>query len=236
VTSLRDTVRRLPRVADALSARRNRSFEGSQEYWERRYAGGGTSGAGSSGRLAEFKARVLNEFVRAHHITSVIELGCGDGSQLALAAYPRYLGLDVSTASLAACRQRFADDPTKSFVLSSPDTFADPAGFLTADLAISLDVVYHLVEQEVFESYLRALFGAATQFVIVYSSDHDAPARGHVRHRAFSQWVDAEFPEWTRTEHIANPYPYDERDAANTSFADFHVYARTPRNGEHSRS
>ena len=102
VTSLRDTVvRRLPGVGGALSARRNRHFEGSQEYWERRYAGGGTSGAGSAGRLAAFKAQFLNDFVRAHDVTSVVEFGCGDGNQLALAAYPRYLGLDVSPASLA---------------------------------------------------------------------------------------------------------------------------------------
>jgi hypothetical protein len=61
----------------------------------------------------------------------------------------------------------------------------------------------------------------------VYSSDHEEPAHGHVRHRAFSQWVAGAFPEWQRIEHVANPYHYDERDAANTSFADFHVYART---------
>ncbi|HEY3832847.1 MAG TPA: methyltransferase [Acidimicrobiia bacterium] len=228
MTSLRDTVRRLPVVSDALSARRNRNFEGSQDYWERRYASGGTSGTGSSGRLAEFKAQFLNEFVRVHRVTSVIELGCGDGNQLALAAYPRYLGLDVSPATLSACRQRFDADATKSFVLSAPDTFADPARFLTADLAISLDVVYHLVERDVFEAYLHSLFGAAQRFVIVYSSDHDEPAHGHVRHRAFSEWVADAFPQWQHTEHVANPYPYDERDAANTSFADFHVYGKTP--------
>ena len=82
------------------------------------------------------------------------------------------------------CRQRFADDSTKSFVLSAPATFADPARFLAADLAISLDVVYHLVEQDVFDAYLHSLFTAAERFVIAYSSDHDAPALGHVRHRA----------------------------------------------------
>ena len=44
------------------------------------------------GELAKFKARVMNDFVRENGIRSVIELGCGDGMQLALADYPRYLG------------------------------------------------------------------------------------------------------------------------------------------------
>ena len=45
----------------------------------------------------------------------------------------------------------------------------------------------------------------------------------------FSQWVATAFPEWQRTERVANPYPYDERDPINTSFADFHVYERAAR-------
>ncbi|GAJ08100.1 unnamed protein product, partial [marine sediment metagenome] len=57
-------------------------FSGSREYWESRYAGGGTSGAGSYGKPAEFKAQVLNSFVKDNGISSVIEFGCGDGNQL----------------------------------------------------------------------------------------------------------------------------------------------------------
>lgn len=39
-----------------------------------------------------------NDFVRARGIDSVIEFGCGDGAQLALAEYPAYGGIDVSPA------------------------------------------------------------------------------------------------------------------------------------------
>ena len=55
---------RLPVVARARSL----AFPGSASYWELRYRNGGTSGAGSYGRLAEFKAEVLNEFVRVKGI------------------------------------------------------------------------------------------------------------------------------------------------------------------------
>ncbi len=221
-------MRRLPVVADVLAARRTRTFTGSADYWERRYAGGGSSGSGSSGRLATFKADVLNEFVARNGVTSVIELGCGDGNQLARARYPRYLGLDVSPSTLAVCMQRFAGDATKSFVLCAPETFRDAARFLTADLAVSLDVVYHLVEDDVFEAYMRSLFAAATRFVAVYSSDHDEPAHGHVHHHAFSAWVARNEPGWRRTHTIANPYPYDPADPDHTSFADFHFFVREP--------
>src|SRR3989339_1402077 len=69
---------------------------GTISFWEARYRSGGDSGLGSFGRLAQFKADVLNDFVRQAGIASIIEFGCGDGNQLRLAAYPSYVGLDVS--------------------------------------------------------------------------------------------------------------------------------------------
>ncbi len=65
-------------------------FPGSDKYWEQRYAVGGNSGVGSYGKFANFKAEVINKFVREHKIKSVIEFGCGDGNQLKLANYPSY--------------------------------------------------------------------------------------------------------------------------------------------------
>src|ERR1700689_4886366 len=68
----------------------------SPSYWDSRYAGGGNSGDGSYGNLAKFKASVLNQFVAENRIASVVEFGCGDGNQVSLAEYPRYVGIDVS--------------------------------------------------------------------------------------------------------------------------------------------
>ena len=68
-------------------------FPGSQEYWEARYAGDETSGAGSFGKWAEFKAQGVNSFVKSRGIRTVIEFGCGDGNQLSIAEYPAYIGL-----------------------------------------------------------------------------------------------------------------------------------------------
>lgn len=50
-------------------------FRRSDQYWEDRYRRGGNSGSGSYGRLAAFKAEVLNEFVASHAISEMVEFG-----------------------------------------------------------------------------------------------------------------------------------------------------------------
>ena len=205
-----------------LKPRRGISFVSSAIYWERRYQDGGNSGAGSYNRLAEFKAEVLNEFVEENGVRSVLELGCGDGAQLELAQYPRYVGVDISQTVVESTRKRFADRPHFTFLHSS-----DFTRDLSADLVISLDVIYHLVEDEVFESYMRQLFDAARKAVVIYASNKDEPSLdAHVRHRSFSDWVCVNRPDFRLTDHIPNPYPFDPRDPDQTSFADFYVYRR----------
>lgn len=201
----------------------SRSFPGSAQYWERRYGDGRTSGAGSYGLLAEFKAEVINQFVAARGVRSVIELGCGDGNQLELANYPTYLGMDVSSTAISKCRKRFESDARKSFRLASEYKGEK------AELALSLDVVYHLVEDHVFETYMAMLFDASGKYVIIYSSDTDEN-RGdeglHVRHRKFTQWVNEHRPSWKLVAHLPNRYPY--RGARRTaSFAEFFIYERS---------
>ena len=88
-------------------------FSDSGSYWEDRYKRNGNSGAGSYGRLARFKADVLNELVQREDIKTVIEFGCGDGNQLRFANYPKYVGYDVSQKSIRMCKALYADDKTK---------------------------------------------------------------------------------------------------------------------------
>src|SRR5690606_2413904 len=130
---------------------------------ERRYSDGANSGAGSYGLLAEFKADVLNSFVVRHDVQSVIEFGCGDGNQLKLANYSSYRGFDVSHTAIRKCKDLFRSDERKSFDLMSAYNGEK------ADLSMSLDVIYHLIEDAVFDKYMRMLFNASNAYVIVYS-------------------------------------------------------------------
>jgi SAM-dependent methyltransferase len=186
----------------------------SSNYWESRYAKGGNSGDGSYGPFAEFKATVLNDFVLKNKIESVIEFGCGDGNQLLLAKYPRYVGVDVSQTALARCRELFRADPSKEFLTSSEYSSTSTK----ADVGLSLDVIYHLVEDDVYRQYMRALFAAAERFVIIYSDNKESEDEArHVRHRKFTDWIDSNERNWQLLERVANPLG---------SWSDFWIYQR----------
>lgn len=226
MSGLRALATRIPGLSGAQQRISQVRFRGSRSYWEDRYRRGDTSGIGSYGRLAKYKAEFLNGFVEGRGLETVIEFGCGDGNQLKLATYPRYLGIDVSETAIRNCIRQFRDDPSRSFLAYRTGAFADPAGFVRADVALSIDVLYHLVEDEVFEQHLRDVFAVATQFVVVYSSDEPAQTRGpHERHRAFTPWVERNVPGWRLASREPNPYPFDP-DEPESSLACFFVYER----------
>ena len=198
-------------------------IESSSNYWDQRYLKNKDSGAGSYGRLADFKAEVLNEFVEANAIQSVIELGSGDGNQLKLANYKSYIGFDVSEEAIRMCKEMFQDDPTKQFFLMDDPDQLDA----TADLSLSLDVIYHLIEDDVFEGYMNRLFDSSNKFVIIYSSNHEGYLARHVRSREFTTWVDNQVSgQWQLKEMIKNRYPFDKTDPDNTSISDFYIYEK----------
>lgn len=228
--SLKGLVKRVP-VFGAVAAATGRwlrggsGFSGSRDYWQRRYAQGGNSGAGSYDRLAHFKAEVINAFVAEKGVRNVIEYGSGDGMQLRLARYPEYLGFDVSEEAVRQCRSLFAGDASKRFRMT--DEYASER----ADLTMSLDVIYHLVEDPVFDNYMRLLFDSADRYVIVYASNSEAlnppGAPAHVRHRNFTGWVEANRPGWRLAATLPNRYPFDAADPDNTSHADFFFYEKS---------
>jgi len=228
---LKSIAKRVPGVSGAIRRLRqyvnDSKFPGSAVYWQCRYSEGGSSGPGSYGKLAEFKASVLNQFVSDRQIKSVIEFGCGDGNQLLLAKYPHYIGFDVAPAAVQLCAEKFKGDPTKSFFLYDPECFLDGAGVFRADLTISLDVIFHLVEDPVFERYMELLFCCSIRFVVIYSSNFDqVTSSPHERERKFTDYVAAHFPRWSLVEKIENQYPMSKYPAALGSLCDFYIYER----------
>jgi hypothetical protein len=206
-------LRRLVRFARRLTFR-------SASYWERRYAGGGNSGPGSFGALAQYKAAFINDFVRDGSIHSVVEFGCGDGNQLALFDVPDYLGLDVSATAIKICEERFRSDPTKRFLLYT-SARRHPELRRVAELSLSIDVLYHLVEPEVLNAYIDDLFESARAYVIVYSTDFEGPHDGvHQVDRKITEIIARRVPEFTLRKRVANPLKGDD------SMSDFFVYER----------
>lgn len=198
-------------------------FTTSQQYWIDRYKKGGNSGAGSYNNLAKFKAKVLNQFVIENKIEKVIEYGCGDGNQLVYLNFPKYIGFDVSPVAIGLCKEKFLNDGSKDFHLM------EKAEKHKADLTLSLDVLYHLIEEKVFFTYLRSLFRASENYVIIYACDKDNYGKfaDHVKPRSFTKWIQSNFSDFEMIKHIPNEYPFDPRDEENTSFADFYIYKKT---------
>lgn len=193
-----------PFFKKVLITLRRLRYPGAADYWERRYAGGGDSGAGSAGRLAVYKAETVNRFVREHHIQSVVEFGCGDGRQLRLAEYPIYCGLDVSKSAVLRCRDLFAGDTSRCFERYRPELF-NPHDF-QADMALSLEVIFHLTEDDVYNLYIRHLFATARRWVVIFSSDGADTTGGvfpHFRPRRFSDDVPA---GWSLIGRLENPH------------------------------
>jgi hypothetical protein len=205
--------------------RRLRPVGSSASYWERRYRTGGTSGDGSYGENAGAKATIVNRVVTENDIASMIEFGCGDGNQLGLLKVPHYIGLDVSATAIRRCSDRFPTDDTKSFLRYDPEHFVDRARVLTADLALSQEVIFHLIEDVTYERYMTHLFDAAERLVLIYSTDVDEPQDKHVRHRTFTPWVEQHKPEWVLTDRIASPRSYDPATREGM-LADFFLYRR----------
>lgn len=212
----------LRRLQVAVQRRRLVSYE----FWANRYREGGNSGPGSYGRLAAFKAEVVNEFIEEHAVTSAIELGCGDGNQLGLIKYPSYIGVDVSPAAISHCQELYGDDRTKRFLVCPP---LGEVNLPRAQLAVSLDVIFHLIEDAVFDTYMRRLFGVAEAYVIIYSSDASDPSPWpSLQNRKFTNWVSSYAGEWTLVKRVPNRYPWDSArpQPLETSLSHFVFYER----------
>ncbi len=198
------------------------SFENSEKYWIERYKAGDNSGDGSYNKLAVFKAELLNSFVQENGISTVIEYGSGDGNQLKLARYPNYKGFDVSSTAVKLCREIFKDDESKKFNLVSEYSGEE------AQLTLSLDVIYHLIEDRIFNEYMNRLFSSSEKFVIIYASNTDENPEdqlAHVKHRKFTNWIESNKVNWTLRKYVPNKYPYDY-DADTGSFADFYIFEK----------
>ena len=197
-----------------------RSFPGSEEYWIKRYNSGGTSGEGSYKVLAKYKAETINFFVKEKNIARIIEYGCGDGNQLKLAEYPLYIGYDISQKAIQVCQNLFQYDKTKSFRLLTEYNGE------TAQLTLSLDVIYHLIEDNIYYSHMECLFSSSERFVIIYSSDYDDEQKYHEKRRKFTEWIKANKTQWELIRYMPNRFPYNIKTEKG-SLSDFYIYEKT---------
>lgn len=205
-------------------------------YWNHRYEEGGTSGNGSYGDLSIFKADIINSFIVEHKINSIIEFGCGDGNNLSLYNIKKYLGLDVSEKSILININKYKEDDTKSFILYNPQFFSNH-NFITSELVICIDVLYHIVDDEDYFKTLFDIFSVSEKYVILYTSvdafKKEPYLGGHVKHRNTVTDL-RQYGHFKVIDVIGNPY--SEKSSAvfiileRTSFyiTDFVLKASSP--------
>jgi hypothetical protein len=132
------------------------------------------------------------------------------------------MGIDVSPETTTLCRAEFDGGETNTFYVTSEMPAIAPR-----DLALSLDVIYHLIEDDAYYAYMRQLFNAPSRYVIICSSNKDAPGpAAHVRHHAFRHWISKHRPSWALIETIRTKYPYSDPEPDTTSFAGFYIFER----------
>lgn len=220
----RDSMNKVKKILFFIKTKGKKHFP-PEKYWEYRYREKGNSGSGSYGRLACFKAEIINDFIKKNKIQKCIELGCGDGNQLSLFECPSFVGLDVSKTIIAENQLRFKEDATKNFYLYNKKNIKQlqKEPYL---LSLSLDVIFHLVEDSIFENYMHNLFNFSDQYVIIYSSNINLRLSPYERHRNFTAWIDQNIADWELIERIPNPFPYDKENPDETSRCDFYYYRR----------
>ena len=197
----------------------------SGEFWNEHYKNNGNSGTGSYHRLAEFKAEIVNQFIKDEKIETVIEIGCGDGNQLSLIYYSNYTGVDVSEVIVEKNKQNYQDDQTKQFFCTK--TEREKYINKKYDMAISMDVIFHLLEDQVFYNYMEDLFFVAKKYVVIYSSNHEEYTKWpEYRHRNFISYIQEKISGWELYQYIPNRYPYKIGEEETTSASDFYIFKK----------
>lgn len=152
-----------------------------------------------------------------------MEWGCGDGHQLSLAKYPQYVGYDVSKQAISTCQEKYSKDKTKKFMWCGNEDFSID---IKADLTMSLDVIYHLIEDDTYHIYMKRLFSSSKKYVCIYSCNFEKSYANHIKCRKFTDYVKNNYKEWILMEYIPNKYPFEQENPDNTSWSDFFFYKK----------
>lgn len=198
--NIQKTVSKLMDMGVLIDSRTKLVFD-SNSYWEDRYKNKGNSGDGSYGDKAIFKGQFLSQLIRNNHIKSIIDYGVGDGNQLKFinTQGTKYIGLDVSETAIQKCRRMFSGDLTKTFI-----EFKNYDHNVKADLVISSDVIYHLIDDTIYHQYMRNLFTMSRKYVVIHAVDNDYKQAQHVLFRKFTPYVETHYPAWKLTTFVHN--------------------------------
>jgi len=171
------------------------------------------------GRLID----IIGTFSRPAAPVRVLDAGCGTGwLTRTLASFGHQVdGIDTSVQALATCRGRARADGRDGYSLSRLDEWAP--GYLY-DVVISVDVLFHIMEDEVWAASVRNLGRLVRSCGRLVISDHDLETDRHwgdyQLSRARQRYVDLLAPDgFVHRTFVA--YAFRDNNAG------FHVFDRT---------
>lgn len=168
-------------------------------FWENRYKAGGNSGSGSYGDYATHKADVINDYIEKFGIKTISDFGCGDGNQISLLkGFESYSGYDISEFIVKSCREKFSGQPMAFFT--------DIKHMPEAELTMSLDVLYHIVDENDYKVYLDQLFSKSKKYVLIFSTNYEGNkvVADYIFHRKFTDWVEKNYTDFKLADVIGN--------------------------------
>ena len=124
-----------------------------------------------------------------------------------------YTGIDVSEFIISKCKEKFKDDKTKKFI--HVDNIDNE---LKGELVLSCNVLYHLIEEDVYKEYMKNLFSMSKKYVMIYANNKDESHTVHVKFRIFTNYIESNFPEWSLIKHVAN--------RINPNASSFYIYKK----------
>jgi SAM-dependent methyltransferase len=139
--------------------------EANRRQWDGAYAwpqSGDEWSAGWGGPDAQWHSTLLPRLRRFLPAPAILEIAPGYGrwTRYLVACCERYVGIDLSTRAVAACRRRFADVEHAEFHAGDGRARA-PLADASIDLAFSFDSLVH-VEEDVIGCYLEELLRVLT--------------------------------------------------------------------------
>ena len=191
------------------------------KYWDDRYKTGLGAGNGSRGRLYEFKLRTVQGIVDDYGIKSVVDLGCGDGTQMMSLKVDKYIGLDVSEVAIDAASALTSDK--RAYMFINEDTTAKGQ---IVDMAMSLDVIFHLPDDQ-YKGHMDTLFRLAKKYVLIYAPDSDGKGIRLASHMQFHKFSEDVPKGWKQVLHVPSEFPIVNGAAtSDTSYCEFYLYEK----------
>ena len=128
-----------------------------------------------------------------------MDFGCGDCNQLKYIDLENvdYSGIDVS--------KHLIDKLKLDFEEHDFHTHEEIDDISNKKLTMSIDVIYHLVNDNIYHEYMVNLFNKSNNYVLVYSTDINDKGNGsHVKHRKFTDFVRDNHKDFELIEIIKN--------------------------------